>query len=76
MKMAVRIPGFAQLRMMWRILKSLNRIAGALERAYPVPVKVESKADIIEVSEELDTTELMSVRDGIVPWDIDELQEG
>lgn len=72
----MKIPGFAQLRMMWRILKSLNRIAEALERAYPVPVKVRAKAEIIEVSEEAEAAELMNVRDGIVPWDMDELQEG
>ena len=73
----MKIPGFAQLRFMWRILKSLNRIAEALERAYPPPKKnPRYTAEVVEFIEESesDSQSEMSVRDGRVPWDSEETE--
>ena len=71
------IPGIAQLRMMFRILRSLDRIASALERAYPLPRKEHaSPAEVLEFRDESDEEALaeMSIRNGKVPWDPDELK--
>jgi hypothetical protein len=70
----MKIPGFAQIRMAWRILRSLNRIADALERAYPPKNKNHSyTAEVVEFDEAgSEEQDLVSVRDGKVPWDVDE----
>lgn len=74
----MKIPGFAQLRVLWRILRSLDRIASALERAYPAPEKKpHSPAIVIESRDETEEEAMaeLSVRDGRVPWDVDAPEE-
>jgi hypothetical protein len=69
----MRIPGFAQLRMAWRILRSLNRIADALERAYPPAKKKNSTtAEVVEFNEAEEAKLPFDERAGNVPWDQDE----
>jgi hypothetical protein len=70
----MKIPGFAQIRLLWRILRSLNRIADSLERAYPPPDKKRNfSAEVVEFDEAgSEEQDLVSVRDGKVPWDVDE----
>lgn len=66
----MRIPMFAQLRMFWRILKSLNRIADALERMSPPPQKKpKTSAEVVEFNEAEEAKLPFDLRSGNIPWD-------